>query len=218
MAYFKSIVRKDFAITAFILIVVIFGAVYFSSGKTAKAERYYLLGKAYETQGYYEEAISSYDKSLNIKPNSIVYNALGNLHAVLGDNIGAVNAFQNGIKADSNDIENYFDVSRVYIQLQDYGKAEENLLKVLEKGNPSASAYALLGTVYIETNRLDKAEEVFKKSLGLQQRASTYNDLGFVYEKIGKLDLALQNYEMALQLDDNFQLARSNLQRLRGGT
>ena len=97
--------------------------------------------------------------------------------------------------------------------MQNYGKAEENLLKVIEK-EQSASAYALLGTAYIETGKWDKAEEAFKKSLGLQQRASTYNDLGFVYEKMGNLDLAVESYQKAVQLDPDFQIAINNLQRL----
>ena len=209
----KGMMRKEFAIAAFILLAVILGIVYFSSRNAASAEKYYLLGKAYETQGYYEEAVSSYEKSLGIEQNSVVYNALGNLNALLGANIGAVNAFQDGIKADSNDVENYFDISRVYLNMQNYGKAEENLLKVIEK-EQSASAYALLGTAYIETGKWDKAEEAFKKSLGLQQRASTYNDLGFVYEKMGNLDLAVESYQKAVQLDPDFQIAINNLQRL----
>ena len=209
----KGMMRKEFAIAAFILLAVILGIVYFSSRNAASAEKYYLLGKAYETQGYYEEAVSSYEKSLGIEQSSVVYNALGNLNALLGDNVGAVNAFQDGIKADSNDVENYFDISRVYLNMQNYGKAEENLLKVIEK-EQSASAYALLGTAYIETGKWDNAEEAFKKSLGLQQRASTYNDLGFVYEKMGNLDLAAESYQKAVQLDPDFQIAINNLQRL----
>ena len=209
----KGMMRKEFAIAAFILLAVILGIVYFSSRNAASAEKYYLLGKAYETQGYYEKAVSSYEKSLGIEQSSVVYNALGNLNALLGDNVGAVNAFQDGIKADSSDVENYFDISRVYLNMQNYGKAEENLLKVIEK-EQSASAYALLGTAYIETGKWDKAEEAFKKSLGLQQRASTYNDLGFVYEKMGNLDLAVESYQKAVQLDPDFQIAINNLQRL----
>lgn len=214
MAYFKNIIRKDFVVVVVLILVIIAGALYFSSGKTAKAERYYLLGKAYETQGYYQNAIDAYKKSTEARQSSVAYNAMGNLYGLLGDNIQAINSFQKGIEADKNDVENYFDISRVYVMLGQYDKAEQILLSIIDKGGGTASIYALLGTVYIETKKWDKAEASFRKSLDMQQRASTYNDLGFVYESAGKTPLAIENYQKALQLDSNYEIARNNLQRL----
>lgn len=136
---------------------------------------------------------------------------MGNLQEYLGENIEAINTFQKGIVADENDVENFFDLGRAYINLKEYNKAEENLLLI---AGESASVYALLGTVYIETSKWDKAEIVFKKSLEIQEMALTYNDLGVVYENKGDYNLAIENYQKALAFDPDFELARSNLERL----
>jgi protein O-GlcNAc transferase len=55
-----------------------------------------------------------------------------------------------------------------------------------------ADQYNNLGAVYLEMNRLDKAEEFFKKSLGISKRlgqkegvAKQYADLGNVYVRRG---------------------------------
>lgn len=209
----KNIKPKKYLIISVIALLILFSLFYFEY-KNNKAEKNYLLGKAYENQGYFEEAKDTYQKSAKLKPNSIVYNALGNLQEYLGDNIEAINTFQKGIAADENDVENFFDLSRIYLNLGEYNKAEEILLSIAEKNSDSASIYAMLGTVYIETSKWDKAEEVFKKSLNLQERASTYNDLGVVYENKGNYDLAYESYEKALNLDPQFELARSNFERL----
>lgn len=208
----KNINKTLLLIGALLLLLLLLNSLYVLPNK---AERYYLLGKAYETQGYYEEAKSAYENSVEIKPNSIVYNAIGNIYEFLDDHLAAINAFQKGIATDKNDIENFFDVSRIYIHLEEYGKAEESLLLIANKETETSSIYALLGTVYIETKKWDKAENYLKKSLELQERASTYNDLGVVYENMGDYDLSIGNYRKALTLDPSFELARNNVERLR---
>ena len=214
----KIIKNKKYLIISVIVLLGIFSLLLFSlfyaGNMKDKAEHYYLLGKAYESQGYFEKAKDSYENSVESKPDSIVYNALGNLYEYLGDNIEAIDAFQKGIKADKDDIETYFDLGRVYINLREYSKAEETLFLIIEKDNESASTYALLGTVYIETNKWSLAEDYLTKSLSLQERASTYNDLGVVYENMGNYGLAIESYEHALMIDFDFELARNNLERL----
>ncbi|MBU2052745.1 MAG: tetratricopeptide repeat protein, partial [Nanoarchaeota archaeon] len=205
----KIIKNKKHLIISGIVLLVILSLLY--TAYNNKAEHYYFLGKAYENQGYFENAKVSYEKSIRLKSNSIVYNALGNLQEYLGENIEAINTFQKGIVADENDVENFFDLGRAYINLKEYNKAEENLLLI---AGESASVYALLGTVYIETSKWDKAEIAFKKSLEIQEMALTYNDLGVVYENKGDYNLAIENYQKALAFDPDFELARSNLERL----
>ncbi len=179
----------------------------------SRAEKYYLLGKAYETQGYYNKAIDSYEKSVNIRQDSVVYNALGNLEELLGDDVGSISAYQKGISANRNDIENYFDLARAYLKIKEYSRSEDILMQSIGTGNETASIYALLGTTYIEMKKWDKAETALKKSLDMQERATTYNDLGVVYESSGRINLAIENYKKALTINPNLEMAKNNLER-----
>ena len=208
---------KSRKILIFLLLFLFLSALYYNlSYKKARAEHLYLLGKAYESQGYYDKAKAYYEKSAKLKTSSIAYNALGNLNEFLGDNVASINAYEKGVKADKFDSENYFDAGRVYIKLQNYGQAEQSLMAIIENKQETAAVYSLLGSAYINAKKWQKAEDALKKSLGMQEQPGSYNDLGFVYENMKLYDLAVENYNKALQLDPNYGLAKNNLARLAG--
>ena len=47
-------------------------------------------------------------------------------------------------------------------------EAKKYIKKAIEIGNVSAEVYEHLGDIYIETNELEKAEEMYKKALELE--------------------------------------------------
>lgn len=128
---------------------------------------YYLLGKAYETQGYYDEAVKSYEISLRIKPDPIVYNSLGNLKVFMGENTAGVILFEKGAEADASDTENNYDLARTYMRMNDYNSAEKLLISMVNRGKATSSVYDLLWTIYTEQEKWDKAESAKNMSLSL---------------------------------------------------
>ncbi|MER3329163.1 MAG: tetratricopeptide repeat protein, partial [Candidatus Kapaibacterium sp.] len=53
-------------------------------------------------------------------------------------------------------------------KLGDIAEAKEYIQKAIEIGNVSAEVYEHLGDIYIETNELVKAKEMYKKALELE--------------------------------------------------
>jgi signal transduction histidine kinase len=81
-------------------------------------------------------------------------------------------------------------------------------------------AYTDLGSIYISTNSLDTAKDVFMKGLArtdsatnAKRKSAFYNNLGIVYKKQGKLDSALLMYTRSMKIKEVLQdsLAIANL-------
>lgn len=203
----KIILLCSFIVLLFLVIFIISQFLNFQS------DRYYLLGKSYENQGYYEKAIISYEKSLNFKEDSVVYNALGNINEFMGKDFAAVVTYQKGIKENYQDVENYYDLARIYYHLGEYNSSEKIVLESISL-NPTAIQYLLLGSNYIAMEMLDKAETAIKASIELQESAEAYNDLGYIYQIQEKQELAIENYIRALELNPNYELSKTNLEEL----
>ncbi len=86
----------------------------------------------------------------------------------------------------------------------------ENLLSIsAHNSEEQAVAYANLGNVYQKRGDLNKAEEMYLKSLAISEvldckevMASTYGNLGNVYQAHGDLDKAEHMYRKSLAIDE----------------
>ena len=78
-------------------------------------------------------------------------------------------------------------------------KAGSILLKICESDIEDAESYYLLGTVYGQLNKLDKAVESFKKAISLQPDVVfSYINLATAFTGLGKLDEAEKTLQDAL--------------------
>jgi hypothetical protein len=66
----------------------------------------------------------------------------------------AIYSYNIAIEIENEDVEIYFDLSRVHINKKEYEYALNKLFLLIDKKKDSAPAYALVGTMYIETNRM----------------------------------------------------------------
>ena len=91
-------------------------------------------------------------------------------------------------------------------------KAAESYLKAISEGDCTADAYCNLGILESKAGRTDKAFDCFTKSLKLDPRhlESHYN-LANLYFDIGNLRLAREHYELAAEIDRDFQNLYFNL-------
>jgi len=108
-------------------------------------------------------------------------------------------------------------LSRYY--QHDLNAAEEKLKQSISMSPGTADhTYDLLGTIYLEQEKNDLAEEAFKKGLVLRpQSANLHNGLGVAYFQNGKTELAHEEYHKALDIEPNHPNATRNLRLLEGG-
>ncbi|CAF1352040.1 unnamed protein product [Rotaria sordida] len=150
------------------------------------------LGTVYNNMGEYSKALSSYERSLEIKkivlpPNDLDFAA------------------------------SYNNIALVYGNMGKYSKAlslYERLLEIqkiaLPPNHPNlAGSYNNIGMVYGNMGEYSKALLSFERSLEIQKialppnhpnLAGSYNNIGMVYDEIGEYSKALSSYERSLEI------------------
>lgn len=99
---------------------------------------------------------------------------------------------------------------RAYGQLGDAFKTATYLLEVA----PDATAYNLMGHIYLDSERRADAEQYFRKALEFDpEHAGAHNNLGLVYEYSRPGD-AREAFLTALKIDPTFEEAKYNLKEL----
>ncbi|GHU32073.1 hypothetical protein FACS1894172_08040 [Spirochaetia bacterium] len=117
---------------------------------------------------------------------------------------------------------NYLGVQNQYIRAIEYAETYLSYLKS-EKDEDAAlgGTYQLLAKLYIQTNRLTEAEELYKKALAIWKRlaaenpaayenslATSYDNLAFLYSDINRLAEAEELYKKDLAITE--RLAAGN--------
>ena len=97
--------------------------------------------------------------------------------------------------------------------LKQSGRVDESIVasqKSVQLDPQDAEAHYNLGIVMQELERLDEAEESYKKALTLKPDHKAYNNLGIVMQELGKLDEAEESYKKAITLKPDFIQAIRN--------
>ncbi|CAF1494624.1 unnamed protein product [Adineta ricciae] len=153
---------------------------------------YYQLGYIRFRQGFFQEAITFYAKSLVLLEKSVPANR---------PNIAA----------------SYNSIGSVYVCMGDYRKAleyYEKTLSIQQQSLPAnhphlATSHNNIGSVYDSMGDYRKALQCYEKALSIRQQslpaihpllATSYNNIGSVYDSMGDYRKALQCYEKALSI------------------
>jgi tetratricopeptide (TPR) repeat protein len=163
-----------------------------ATNESDKAPIYHQIASAKVDQGEYKEALSYYEKALEIykkhlPPNhpslAASYNNIGEVYRHMGENSKALSC---------------------------YKKAVEIKQQSLPSNHPSlATSYNNIGIVYQNMGEYSKALSSYEKALEIQQQslpanhpslAASYCNIGVVYQKMGEYSKALSYYEKDLEI------------------
>ncbi|AEV16410.1 MAG: tetratricopeptide repeat protein [Thermus sp.] len=170
------------------------------------------LGVQLYALGRYEAALELFERTVKERPqdpDALYWLARAQLK------VGLLNpALENAkglVARNPRYIGGYMVLSEAYVAL--YRAAEDRekgrafleqaltVLRDAERVNPRyAPLFAQRGMVYAFLGQMDRAEEAFKKALGLQDTPEVRAALAELYLAAGRLDEALEQYARALQL------------------
>ncbi|CAF4866765.1 unnamed protein product [Rotaria sp. Silwood1] len=191
-----------------------------------KTHFYHQLAWNKKNQKKYDEAITFYEKSLEIKqkvmpPNSrsfaVSYNEIGSVYEKLNEYTKALLYYEKGLVIQqeilpSNDpglASTFNNIGSVYEKLNDYPKAllfHEKALEIRQNIDPSNNltlsfSYNNIGSVYKKMGEYSKSLSSHKKALEIQQKIlpSYHPDLAQTYSNIGFVYSEMCQYSKARQ-------------------
>jgi tetratricopeptide (TPR) repeat protein len=165
------------------------------------------LANAQNQSGEYQQSVETLNKALAINPNN--QSALNQLKTI----------WQNEIRMNPNNMVAHANLGSVLQKLKQYPDAEKEYLTAenlaqQDTVTPLAVKMQLrlnIGTLFAETNRVDKALEAYNAVLQADPRNTTalyYK--ATLYKQQNQLDDALTLYTQLLQLDPNNTNARKD--------
>lgn len=99
-------------------------------------------------------------------------------------------------------------MGNIYIETQQYEKAEMHFLKAIQLDSNYLHALNRLGKIYYRTGRLKEAEEIFNRELKAaseeREKTSAYNELGNLYFESNRIEKGAAYYRKSMQADSTY--------------
>jgi len=125
-----------------------------------KARGYSQLGTAFSAQGNLTQAMSEYNKAIDLDPNDVQsHNDRGNIYAEQGNDDKALIDFSKAIELSPNFAEPYYNRGIILSNKGDYSKAIADYDKAIDINPNYADAYNNRAVSYFELKQYDKALE-----------------------------------------------------------
>jgi tetratricopeptide (TPR) repeat protein len=196
-----------------------------TTDESAKAPIYGQIALAKSSQGEYDEAITFYNKVVEIynktlPPNHLnlsdLYNNIGEVYCMTGDYPKALSSFEKALEINKQSLpsnhpdlaSSYNDIGVVYSRIGDYPKAlssHEKALEIQKQSLPPnhpdlASSYGNIGIVYDKMGDYPKALSYYEKAVEIEQQSLPPNhpNLASSYSNIGIVYDNMGDYPKAL--------------------
>jgi tetratricopeptide (TPR) repeat protein len=193
--------------------------------KSEKADINHQLGLAKCNQGKYQEALTSYEKTLKIydkihPPTHLsfanCYNDMGLVYYIMGDNSKALSSYEKTLEIQQQSLPpndpdlaaSYTNIGLVYYNMHDYSKALSShekaftiRLQSLPLNHPDlAASYTNIGLVHYSMHSYPKALASHEKAFIIRQQSLPPNhpDLAASYNNIGLVHYDMGDYSKAL--------------------
>ena len=176
-------------------------------------QAFFMKGYAYKEQGDTMNAIRNYNKAVDQNPGYYdAYIQLGLLYHVRHNPI-ALDYYNNALNVQPQSVEAHYNIAMFYQETGNFQKAKERYQMILQIDKNNKWSYHNLGWIAMEfENKLDDAIDNFSKALVIDQNfvEAAYNR-GVAYEKKGDKKMAVDNYNQALKINPEYEMA---LQRI----
>ncbi|MCM8777535.1 MAG: tetratricopeptide repeat protein [Candidatus Omnitrophica bacterium] len=163
---------------------------------------HYNYGNILERLGKNREAEKEYTKSVELAHFFWKgYFSLGLLYDKLGMKKKSIECLEKAVSLNPSEIISYSLLASAYYSEGNKEKAKYYLEEAISNGINSAQFYQFLGIIYLDESTYDKAEEVFKKSIDIENLSSTRFYLGVLYDKTGKWEKMEEEMKKAIEID-----------------
>ena len=172
-----------------------------------------LLGAVYVEIGRLEQAVASYTRALQIRPDfAEAHSNLGNVLKRLGKPEEAVASYRRALQIRPDYAEAHCNLGDVLNEMGRHEEAVASYRRALHVKPDFAVAHNNLGTVLNELGKPEEAITSLARALQIQPNfAEAHNNLGAALNELGKPDAAISSLTRALQIRPDYAEAHSNL-------
>ncbi len=176
------------------------------------AEAHTCMGNVAFGTGRYEEAVTQYQRSLDLDPNEdYALGQLADAYQKLGHLAAAEVAYKKAISVRPNYWAVYNWLGVFYTNQSRYNEASEMFSKVIELAPDNYRGYSNLGGTYVYEGRYSDAIEMLKKSIALRPNLDAYSNLGTAYFSLRRFSDAAENFQQATKINDRNMVVWGNL-------
>src|SRR5208283_2491202 len=175
---------------------------------------YVTLGKIHSYTGNYELALQESQRALQLDPrNADAIISLARSYESAGRAADAEAAYRKAIALRPDSWDGYNQLAGFYDDHQRYDEAVAQYRHAIELTPDNAALYLNLGAVYSDMGEKHslEAEQMLRKSIGLEPSYGAYANLGYLYNQEQKFAEGAAMTEKALQLNDKEYVVWGNL-------
>jgi tetratricopeptide (TPR) repeat protein len=172
------------------------------------------LASSYQKAGDYKTAEIFYLKALSrFSENPHIYNNLGNVYQSSGRLDEAIDFYKRGLRYKET-FQLYFNLALAYEKKGDSTSALFCYKQALRLNPYNSETYNNIGNIYLISNMVDEAMDIYKKGLEFGESFELNFNLGLAYERKGDLISAIRHYREALKLNPGDEETKERLSKL----
>lgn len=167
-----------------------------------EAELYYGVGCTLERMGREREAVPSFYKAIELKPDyAEAHNNLGNALANAGDYPRALNHLAQALKINPNYAEAHYNVGVALVGMKRTGEALPHFERAVALMPEFGKAHFNLGIALLQTGEDTEALQHLREAAALMPNsAEVHLSLGNLLAKLGDMSGAAEEYTRALEI------------------
>jgi len=161
----------------------------------------------------YDEALESYKKALEIKPDyAEAYFNMGVVLKENGDSEAAIDSYKKALTIKPDYAEAYNNMGNIFKDNNNPEAAIDSYKKALTIKPNYAEAYNNMGNALKDSNDPEAAIDSYKKALTIKPNyAVAYHNMGIAQKDKGDLEAAIDSYKKALKISPNYSGVYKNI-------
>jgi tetratricopeptide (TPR) repeat protein len=158
------------------------------------------LGVALVESAHYEEALTVLTEVDQMKPGNQTVVMFLSVTRARQQGIAQAVQMKQFAKENPNDLNVRLSLAQLLGYARRMNEAEPYIEEIRQMNPKDARVYITLGTIYTTAGNLDKASEVYRKALEIEQNPGAYLGLANIYSKRGQIDEAINAFAKVIEL------------------
>jgi tetratricopeptide (TPR) repeat protein len=170
------------------------------------ADKMFSLGASSLSSGHFEEAISFFQKSIQLRPRFFAAHVyLGLAYSRAGRHLEAIQSYNQAIRIKSDFFFPYLGLGQSYYKTGNFSEAIEAYKRAIQYKPDLALAHYGIASVYAHVERYQEAIEAYKRAIQYEPDfAVAHCGLASVYVALERYQEAIERYQEAIHLNPKY--------------